>query len=76
MRASLKEWRAYLEARREPLADLLSQSEGLTKAKALERLDAFRTGLELIDRVELRHSAKGDVAAFTLTLTPSTAMKK
>lgn len=76
LRASLKDWRAYLEQRREPLAAVLAQTDGLSKAKALERLDAFRAGLEMIDRVELRHGAKGDVTAFTLTLTPAAALKK
>jgi Protein of unknown function (DUF3352) len=76
LRASLEKWRAYLAERREPIAAALVQGESLSKAKALERLDAIRAGLEVIDRLELRHSAKGEVAAFTLTLTPAAALKK
>jgi len=76
LRASLEKWRAYLGERREPLAAALAQGEGISKAKALERLDAIRAGLEAIDRLDLRHAAKRDVTAFTLTLTPAAALKK
>jgi hypothetical protein len=76
LRASFAKWRAYLAERREPIAAALASSEGLTKAKALERIDASRAALEVIDRVELRYSAKGDVAAFALTVTPALGLKK
>ena len=76
LRASFAKWRTYLAERREPIAAALASSEGLTKAKALERIDASRAALEAIDRVELRFSAKGDVAAFALTVTPALGLKK
>ena len=74
--ASIKDWRAYLEERREPLAAALAQAEGLTKDKALERIDGFRAVLPMIDRVEVRHTTKGDVTTFTLAVTPSGTLRK
>jgi hypothetical protein len=75
LRSSLKEWRSYLAARREPLAGAVACKDGLTKDKALAKIDEVRAVLELFDRVELRQQTSPGFAAFTLTLTPAAAMK-
>jgi len=75
-RASVKAIRAYLKDRREPLAEALAAREKLTKEKAGERIDAMRTNLELIDRLELRLQTSGDRATLTLAVQPAKALKK
>lgn len=75
LRANLKEWRAYLAAKREPLAGAVVCKDGLSKDKALAKIDELRAVLELFDRVEVRQQTSPGFAAFTLTLTPSAAMK-
>jgi hypothetical protein len=75
LRASLKAWRSYLAARREPLAGAMAGKDGLTRDKALAKIDALRDAIELFDRVELRQQASPGRASFTLTLTPAAPMR-
>jgi hypothetical protein len=75
LRVSLKGWRAYLGQRREQLAEALAGKEGLTRERALQKIDDLRAGLELIDRVELRQATAPGFASFTLTVVPSAPLR-
>lgn len=76
VRLSLREWRAYLEQRREALATALAGKDGMTREKALTRIDELRNVLELFDRVEVRQAVRADAVSFTMTLTPSAPLRK
>jgi len=76
VRVSVKDWRAYLKDRREPLATALANRDGIKKNQALAKIDELRQGLELIDRVELRQQAWGGMVSFTLAIQPSAALQK
>lgn len=75
-RLSLKDWRAYLKDRREPLAIALAEREDISKEKARLRIDSLRDSLGLIDRVELRRQAAPGLVTYALTLQPAQPLRK
>jgi hypothetical protein len=76
VRMSLKDWRTYLEQRREALATALSSKNGVTKNEALARIDDLRTTVTLFDRAELRQRAAAGFVSFTLVLKPAVSLRK
>ncbi len=76
LRVNFKAWKAYLKERREALSLSLAAREKLTREKAREKVDNLRNGLELLDRLELRHRGGGDRVTFTLAVRPTHGLKK
>lgn len=76
LRLSVKELRAYLQAHREPLANLIAKQNRQSAEQVNTRLGRLLAGLELIDRLELRqHNAEG-MLSFVLTVQPSAPLRK
>jgi hypothetical protein len=76
LRISVKDVRAYLKDRREPLADYLADQEKLPVAEVRSRLNRLIEGLELVDRIELNHRTTPGQVVFTLKVTPARPLKK
>ncbi len=76
LRVSVKDWRAYLKDRREPLAAALAARDKITREQASARLDALRANLELVDRIEARQHARAGQVTIALTITAAQALRK
>ncbi len=76
LRISVKDVRAYLKARRDPLADYLADQEKLPVAEVRARLDRLIEGLELVDRIELSHRTTSGQVVFTLKVSPARSLRK
>jgi hypothetical protein len=76
LRLSLKDWRAYLKDRREPLAAALAAKTGMSRERALQKIDELRASVGLFDRVELWRRSSPGFVSFTLALEPAAPLKK
>jgi hypothetical protein len=76
LRISVKDLRAYLKERREPLADYVAAQEKLPGAEVRARLDRLIDILELIDRVEVSQRSTTDQMIFSLKVRPARPLKK
>jgi hypothetical protein len=76
LRISFKEARAFIKQRREALAQALADREGLTAEDADRRLDGILTGLQFVDRVELRQRTTPGQVVFTLSVQPAGPFRK
>ena len=76
LRVSLKSWRSYLQERRDPLAALLAEKNGLTVQETRKRLDDLGGVLQFVDRLEVDCQAEAGTAAVTLTVQTAQPLKK
>jgi hypothetical protein len=76
LRVSFTDWRAYLQSRQDPLAQILAQKDQLTQQEARQRLDQVISGLELLDRLEVRQRTTPGQITFTLIVQTAQPLKK
>jgi hypothetical protein len=76
LRASFKDWRAYVAERRDALAEALAAKQALTREEAGRRLDKLLDGLRLLDRLEVRQRTAPGQVTFTLTVRTALPLKK
>ena len=76
LRVSLKGWRAYLKDRRQPLATLLAEKNGLTVEETRKRLDDLIGALEFVDRLEVDCRTNPGQTVVTLTIQTAQPLNK
>jgi hypothetical protein len=76
LRLSLKDLRAYVEERRESLAQAVAEKNQLTREEAERRLDDLLDGLKCLDRVEVTQRAAPGQVTWTLRLRPAQPLEK
>jgi hypothetical protein len=76
LRISIKDWRAYLRERREPIVQFLADKHQLSRDSAERQLDGLLAGLQFVERIELRQVVAPGQVIFTLDVQTSQALKK
>ena len=76
LRVSVKAWRAYLMARREPLAAALAEKNHVSAAETREQLDEVIAVLQFVDRLQLDCRTGPGLAVVTLTVQTAQPLKK
>jgi hypothetical protein len=76
LRISCKDWRTYLNERREPIVQFLAARNKLSRDAAGQQLNGLLAGLHFIDRIELRQRAAPGQVIFTLSVQTAQALKK
>lgn len=76
LRISCKDWRTYLNERREPIVRFLASRNNLSVDAAGQRLNGLLAGLRFLDRIELRQRVAPGQVIFTLDVQTTQALKK
>jgi hypothetical protein len=76
LRISVKDWRAYLNDRREPIVRFLAETNKLESVAAERQLDDLLGGLKFVDRIELRQRTAPGQVVFTLAVQTAQPLKK
>jgi hypothetical protein len=76
LRISLKDWRTYIKQRRDPIVQFLAANYTSSPDEAARRVDGFLTGLQFIDRVELRRRSNQGRMVLHLSIQSAHALKK
>jgi hypothetical protein len=76
LRISVKDWRAYLKDRREPIVRFLAETNKLEPAAADRQLNDLLTGLQFVDRIELRQRTAPGQVVFTFAVQTAQPPKK
>jgi hypothetical protein len=76
VRVSVKDWRAYLEERREPVVQFLAEKNHVGRDDAARQLDDLLAGLQFVDRVELLQRCSPGQVIVTLSVQTAQALKK
>jgi hypothetical protein len=76
LRISIKDWRAYLHERREPIVQFLADRTNSSPDDAAGQLDRLLAVLQFLDRIELRQRSAPGQVIFTLSVQTTHALKK
>jgi hypothetical protein len=76
LRISFKDWRAYLKARREPIAQFLAENNHLSREEATRRIDGLLAGLQFVECIELRQRTAPGQMILNLSVQTTHALKK
>ncbi len=76
MRISVKDWRTYLEERREPIVQFLAGKNRLSLDAAGQQLDNLLANLQFVDRLEMRQRVAPGQVRFTLAVQMAQPLQK
>lgn len=76
MRVSVKDWRSYLDAHREPVVQFLADKNQIGRDAAARQLDGLLAGLQFLDRIELRQRCAPGQALLTLSVQTAQPLRK
>jgi hypothetical protein len=76
LRISCKDWRSYLNERREPIVAFLADKNKISREEATRKLDGLLAGLQFVERVELRQRVAPGQVILTLSAQTAQALKK
>jgi hypothetical protein len=76
LRASLKDWRAYLKDRQKPLAGTIAEREKIAEKDASQKLDHVLGVLQFVDRLEISQRSTSGRTTLTLAVQTAYPLKK
>lgn len=76
VRVSLKEWRGFLQARRDDLSALAAERNRLSLDEAKRRLDGLVAGLQWVDRLDVGLKTSPGMATISLRLRTALPLRK
>jgi Protein of unknown function (DUF3352) len=76
LRISLKDWRAYVKDRREAIVDFFAEQSKLNRDAIGRQLDNLITGLQFLDRIEIRQKTAPGQVIFTFSVQTTQALNK
>ncbi len=75
VRLSIKDFRRFLNDRRDSLSDFFV-AHGGDRADVRQKMDGLENSLQLLDRIEVRERVEANQVTFSLVVRPSKALRK